>query len=64
MQLTRMLLLILSEVLLSIDTCKFNNQAFSTVLYFMAFTHTYFSSTQYSGFESKPFEESEFDHIP
>lgn len=42
MQLTRMLLLILSEILLSIEACKFNNEAFSTILYFMAFTHTYF----------------------
>jgi hypothetical protein len=42
MQLTRMLLLILSEILLSIEACKFNNEALSTILYFMSFTHTYF----------------------
>lgn len=33
------------------------------MLYFMAFTHTYFSATKYPGFEAKAFEESEFEFI-
>ncbi|CAD8109195.1 unnamed protein product [Paramecium sonneborni] len=64
LELTRMLFLLLSELILNIQTCSFNNQAFSTILYFMSFTHTYFSSTQYQGFDAKPFEENEFEYIP
>ncbi|CAD8100303.1 unnamed protein product [Paramecium primaurelia] len=64
LELTRMLLLLLSEIILNIDSCSFNNKAFATILYFMSFTHTYFSSTQYQGFDGKPFEENEFEYIP
>ncbi|CAD8208256.1 unnamed protein product [Paramecium octaurelia] len=64
LQLTRMLFLLLSEIILNIESCSFNNKAFSTILYFMSFTHTYFSSTQYQGFDGKPFEETEFEYIP
>ncbi|CAD8090811.1 unnamed protein product [Paramecium sonneborni] len=63
-QLTRMLLLILSEIFLDMETSHFHNQGLSTILYFMSFTHTYFSSTQYEGFFGKPFEENEFEYIP
>ncbi|CAD8189009.1 unnamed protein product [Paramecium octaurelia] len=64
LELTRMLLLLLSEIILNIESCSFNNKAFATILYFMSFTHTYFSSTQYQGFDGKPFEENEFEYIP
>ncbi|CAK92634.1 unnamed protein product (macronuclear) [Paramecium tetraurelia] len=64
LELTRMLFLLLSEIILNIESCSFNNKAFATILYFMSFTHTYFSSTQYQGFDSKPFEENEFEYIP
>ncbi|CAD8188948.1 unnamed protein product [Paramecium pentaurelia] len=63
MQLTRMLLLILSEILLKMESSPFHNKGLSTILYFMSFTHTYFSSTQYEGFNGKPFEENEFQYI-
>ncbi|CAD8070600.1 unnamed protein product [Paramecium sonneborni] len=64
MQLTRMLLLILSELFLNMETSHFHNKGLSIILYFMSFTHTYFSSTQYEGFLGKPFEENEFEYIP
>ncbi|CAK79050.1 unnamed protein product (macronuclear) [Paramecium tetraurelia] len=64
MQLTRLLLLVLSELLLKMESAPFHNEGLSTILYFMSFTHTYFSSTQYEGFNGKPFEENEFEYIP
>ncbi|CAD8198736.1 unnamed protein product [Paramecium pentaurelia] len=64
LQLTRMLFLLLSEIILNIESCSFNSKAFATILYFMSFTHTYFSSTQYQGFDGNPFQENEFEYIP
>lgn len=53
MSLTRLTLLILSEILMKLKMTKFNNEGLGITLYFMAFTHTYFSGTKYGGFESK-----------
>jgi len=38
---------------MKIGKAKFNNEGLGITLYFMAFTHTYFSATKYGGIEGK-----------
>lgn len=63
MGITRLLLLMMSQVLVNIKDAKFHSQGLATILYFMAFTHTYFRPTQYKGFIGDSFEQSEFEPL-
>lgn len=62
MLLTRMMFLGLSHLLLQSEY-QFHSEAMSVILYFMAFTYTYFRPYEYQGFQSPPIDELEWRKV-